>query len=566
MGNHSAVAGSDDAAWRSGEYDDLRTAAQDMIAEMVETITSLWDVVDNADSWSPDMGACIDSLFSAAHCLTGTSGTVGCTQIHQTSAPLESALRQLRNERSLPSPEARAQISLWISELRDIWYKGDASIMLPAKPGKGAEAPPSSDRRVVLLIGKDADPALNRQLTLFGYDVRACPSGAEALAKLAEIKPCAAVMDMGQGGTWDYALAELKQIAGTVPTIAVAAPGGIGDRLTAVRAGCQAYLTKPVDGDDLVQCLDGLTRGDQNIPYRVLIVDDDPVLARSFSLTLRGVGMEVDVLCQPFGILDKLAEFRPDLVLMDVYMPGCTGIELAQVVRQHKEHLGLPIVFLSVEKDLDMGLTAKTLVGDEFLNKPIAPSHLAAHVTSRIRRARQLRAVMDCDSLTGLLNHVRIKDRLSAEIARARRQNTLLSFALIDLDHFKQVNDRLGHLAGDRVIKALSTMLTRRLRASDVIGRYGGEEFAVILPDTPPDRAMEVLDRLRESFGSLHHGSEESGFKVTLSCGVAHWNSGLDVEGFIHAADTALYAAKRSGRNRVAAFSYHASKAELAVP
>jgi diguanylate cyclase (GGDEF)-like protein len=191
------------------------------------------------------------------------------------------------------------------------------------------------------------------------------------------------------------------------------------------------------------------------------------------------------------------------------------------------------------------------LGGDDFLTKPIQPQHLISSVTTRIRRSLKLRSFMVRDSLTGLLNHTAIKDMLHGELAWAIRQKKSLSFAMVDIDDFKQVNDRYGHLAGDSVIKSLARLLKQRLRSSDLIGRYGGEEFAIVLIDADRATSMKVLDNIRNDFSQLLHLAEGKEFRVTFSCGIADASQFPEATLLNDAADKALYKAKQAGRNQV---------------
>jgi diguanylate cyclase (GGDEF)-like protein len=235
---------------------------------------------------------------------------------------------------------------------------------------------------------------------------------------------------------------------------------------------------------------------------------------------------------------------------MDVYMPGCTGIELAAVIRQQSAYLGIPIVYLSAETNLRKQLLALRL-GDDFLTKPIRPEYLISAVMSRVQRFRALRSLMLRDSLTGLLNHTAFEEYIGREIARVRRQGTPLAVALIDLDHFKTVNDTYGHPTGDRVLKSVARVLQQRLRRTDVIGRYGGEEFAVLFPNTIGRQAQRVVDEVRTTFAQVRHQSDSKEFHVTFSGGVATCPPYNEAARLTEAADQALYAAKEAGRNCV---------------
>jgi len=191
--------------------------------------------------------------------------------------------------------------------------------------------------------------------------------------------------------------------------------------------------------------------------------------------------------------------------------------------------------------------------GDEFLTKPIDPGHLVAAVIPRVERYRMLRAMMVQDSLTGLINHSGLQQQLDFEVARARRQKTPLSFAMIDIDHFKKVNDSYGHPAGDRVLMSISRFLRQQLRKTDVVGRYGGEEFGSILTGTGGDPAQKVLDRIRDDFGRVEHPRGDSKFTVSFSAGIASLGADASTSAgeLVLAADQALYRAKKQGRNQV---------------
>lgn len=411
--------------------------------------------------------------------------------------------------------------------------------------------------RLVFLVEKDAVLArdISTQIGYFGYTVRLFSDLCSFSAAIRKTRPAAIILDISPIEDDECGMAALNGIHGLaakpVPVLFISARSDMKSRLQAVHAGCDAYFTKPVDLGGLIDKLDALTSNVPAEPYRVLIVEDSVSLAAYYTQILNGAGMAVEVVSDPMQTLDKLIEFRPDLVLLDLYMPACDGFELAAVIRQQEEFVGISIVFLSAEDNIDRQLFALRLGGDDFLIKPIEPDHLVSVVTSRVERSRVLRSFMVRDSLTGLLNHTAIKEQLEIQLARTKRLNGKLSFAMLDIDHFKLVNDTYGHSVGDRVLKSLSRLLQQRLRETDILGRYGGEEFAVILNDTDGPAAMKVLDEIREDLSRIRYFANGKEFSITFSAGVADFPHFSEAGTLNEVADKAMYEAKRGGRNRL---------------
>lgn len=342
----------------------------------------------------------------------------------------------------------------------------------------------------------------------------------------------------------------LEMLPQPVPIIYLSQKDNLNERLACVRAFGEAFLSLPVEFSTLLEKVDQLTLKQTEEPYRIFILEESNLQAKFIENALNNDGMLTCVLNDPSELMKALVDFRPELILTDLSLSQCTGLEIAKVIRQQEAYVGTPIIFLSSQPADAKKLNALLIGGDDFISQPIGTSYLISAIRSRAMRARTLRSLMIRDGLTGALNHTSVLDELEIKIACALRHNTELSFAMLDIDHFKEVNDRFGHSIGDRVIKGLAHLLHQRLRKTDIIGRYGGEEFAVILPNTSIDAACQLIDEIRKLFSEITYLSVEPPFKVTLSAGVVNLNS-QNAKNMIELADQALYKAKDRGRNRV---------------
>ena len=323
-----------------------------------------------------------------------------------------------------------------------------------------------------------------------------------------------------------------------------------GFRLAAARAGVEAVLRHPLDIVELGAWLEDFDSAGDRAPS-ILIVDDDELAGQTYALALQEAGMRTHVIADPTTVLEAISAISPDLVLLDLHMPIADGLEVATIIRQSRRDLSLPIVFLSGERDRARQAVARRIGGDDFITKPVDLARLAPHVRMRAERAMLLRQVMERDSLTGLLNHARFKDRVATELERSGRTGSPICVCLIDIDHFKAVNDTHGHQVGDRVIRTLAHSLVGGLRKIDVVARYGGEEFGIILLDTPLQAAGIVLDRIRRRFGEIAFDGSGGGFSASFSAGIAEGDSSIRMDEIIENADAALYRAKRAGRDQV---------------
>jgi len=350
---------------------------------------------------------------------------------------------------------------------------------------------------------------------------------------------------------WRGRIQALRQRFAMGQLISLGVRSGFEQLQQALGAGCDSCLLEGTPTHAIVEHILELNEQHDQEPYRVLIVEDSKTAGHFIRRTLEENQIVSRIVNDPQQTLDVLKQFHPDLILMDMYMPNCTGVEVARIIRQHGEFLCTPIVYLSGETNVALQVDAMRLGGDHFLTKPFNPVFLNAIVKSKIERYRALRRTLYHDSLTGLLNHSSGKHALDAMLSGVAHEGGFLSVVMLDIDHFKQVNDTYGHPVGDQVIRSLSWLLKQRLRKQDLICRYGGEEFLIGLPHTDAEQAYAIMDRIRQDFAHIRHPYGDAHFFTSASGGIATYPLYQTGDALIKVADEALYQAKHDGRNRI---------------
>lgn len=352
-------------------------------------------------------------------------------------------------------------------------------------------------------------------------------------------------------GAIPEALNICAQFVDDCPKILVSNNTDLTFRVECARANISTIIASPVDPNELILWLEHLGGMIGQQPASILLVDDDPLSSEVYAEMLRASGMTVKVQNDPLQIIDTLDRGFFDIIIMDLQMPNTDGIEIAKVVRQHQNYLSIPIVFLSSEENKTIQMQARRFGGDDFISKRADFDALVALVQLRVERARVMQGLIEKDGLTGLVNHKRFKERVSYEQIRFNRSKQQFCIVMIDVDHFKKVNDTWGHPIGDKVLSILARSLVGWVRQTDVVGRYGGEEFAVLMLDTTPEVVFEVINNFRIHFSKIVFDGEPTQFSMTLSAGIAGSVVGAEPEMVFAEADKALYLAKNSGRNRV---------------
>ncbi|MCP5171418.1 MAG: EAL domain-containing protein [Pseudomonadales bacterium] len=511
----------------------------------------------------------VENIRNIIHKLAGSGATFGFSGISLGASYCEDYLVRALNEENFKS--VKPQLTTFLSVIGELIEFHPDEPALQVKP----RMPLSREAKHVYLLEDDHELAgyIAGELLLDDYQVVLFSSVAEINEAVYKVLPAAIIADIilpeGSEAGIDWVNAINKVIKPPIPVIFISEKGDFNTRLNAVRAGADYYLKKPLIMKQLKQALYESVYKKPYTPYRVMLIDDDQLLAEAFKLDLLHHDINVTIVTEPFNAVEEIERFKPELILLDLYMPSCNGIELGQIIRQWPEFASIPIVFMSVERDVRKQLDAIRLAGDDFLVKPIEPWQLSVQVLARVRRARMINFYQEelateiahqkiHDQLTGLPNRNYMELKIHELLSDAKlTKGKLLALLWMDIDNFSHLNDVLGHKVGDQIIIDVANRLSSVLSNSDSLCRLGGDEYAILLNRENGQVDIETFCKevMALFVAPFKIGSET--LRVTLSMGVSLYVEGADTTAheIIKAGDIALYHAKLAGRNNYVLFS-----------
>jgi two-component system, cell cycle response regulator len=436
---------------------------------------------------------------------------------------------------------------------------------------------------------------LEARLTAEYFDVTTASNGIEALAVCGRDDCDIVLLDVMMPGMDGFEVCRrLKKdpLTAHIPVVMVTALDQPTDRLKGLEAGADDFLTKPIDEVALTARVRSLARlkmvldelrtraltsvslgmpdplahalAEDGIGGRILLVEDRAATAEHVVFALRDK-YSVDVEKDPQEALVQAISGQYDLFIVSLGLNGFDALRLCSQIRSFERSRQLPILCLAEIEDRPRVLRALDIGVNDFLNRPIDGNELTARVRTQLRRKRYADKLRDnvqasielavVDALTGLNNRRYFETHLSALVGQAADRGRPLSLMILDIDHFKEVNDTYGHEAGDRVLKGFAERVRKVLRVPDLVCRLGGEEFVIVMPDTPLDIAAKIAERVRIEVEKDRFPVAEDGSRiaVTVSIGLAERGHDGEPDGLFRRADRALYRSKTSGRNRVSA-------------
>lgn len=492
-----------------------------------------------------------------AHRLRGSAGAYGHSVLGEAVGYVEDLLVEALADTSSIRRYLWEELGMAVTDARLCLERG-------TRPDNQRRSGADAVRQKALLVVDDDPDFLHfvrnvARKNLFSVIVT--PSPAEAIQRARETHLSGAVLDVLLADQTSFSLA--REIRSTdanadIPIAFVSADHRLETRVAAVEAGGMRFLEKPISEEAfaaLAQQLATLSRAKRG---KVLIVDDDVDVSEHYAIHLREAEIAVETIDDVDQVTAKLDEFSPDVLLLDVNLPGVSGLDVCRAIKASERYGLLPILIVTAQSDDRTRVSAFRAGASDVIVKPVLPEELLARVGVQIERELLQRERADKDALSGLLSRRALIQAFQKSLATATREGKPLALVLLDIDHFKQVNDTYGHLVGDGVISRLGRLLRQRFRISDIRGRWGGEEFMVIFPGENGEFAKLAADLLLGEFSKFRFKSDDGEpFGVTATAGVAAFpEDGRSISTLVRCADERLYEGKHLGRNRVVAADF----------
>jgi diguanylate cyclase (GGDEF)-like protein len=298
---------------------------------------------------------------------------------------------------------------------------------------------------------------------------------------------------------------------------------------------------------------------------KILVVDDEPAILDILTRRLQLLGCEIATLSGGTGVADQAKVYEPDIILLDVMMPDVDGFSVLAALKADPDLQDIPVVMMTAKSEIESRVKGLDLGAHDYISKPYETTELVARIRAALRvkqlqdslkqANRELERLATSDPLTDLPNRRTFDEQFLLAVERTRRSGEPLSVLMLDLDHFKRINDTYGHQVGDEALREVGRLLSSRRRITDLVARYGGEEFVWVLPGALANDAIELAEWVRRMVGAISVQTDQGPVGLAVTVGVTTYVAGehgaVAASTVLEVADTALREAKLAGRDRV---------------
>ena len=514
------------------------------LPKRIAAIEEIWShLADGA--WDSDQ---LDALYERVREISESSKTLSLFQLNESVFSLEVYLSSFVGSDMCPG---EAQIDAISGLVRALKTASTLSV-------SSDDIEPAHGSVTVFALGDKAGVTarLTQALRSLDCDIHYFTDTESLLLQIQAKPPRAIVADTamlgGMGPLSDELIRLRTHMSLSIPLIFVSSSSALQLRVDAIRAGGDGYFVAPLDAESVALQVRDLATSDQQAPFRVLVVEDDPTQADFAASILSKAGIEALQVTEPVKVLENLNEFRPDLILMDIYMPEVNGIELTSIIRDHQEFVTTPIVFLSGEQNADRKLDALSVGGDDFISKPIRPKHLLGVIENRIRRARQVLQATGQppkhDRVTGLFSRQHLLDQ-TAKIIDKGTDSGPAAVLLVRPDNIAALRDKVGVGGLDHLLSEFGELLNVQTGDQDVAARFDDHSFGLLIRRT---QQQQIINLAEKALKQIAAHSFADGLQISGSIGLCFIEAHLgDANGIVSRADNACAKAGEQGGNRI---------------
>ncbi|MDW3095041.1 MAG: diguanylate cyclase [Gammaproteobacteria bacterium] len=542
------------------KFERIREIYVESFPEKIQDLRQCWADLNSTQEYIEPLS----TLRVLVHKIAGSSGSHDFDDIHVLAKKVEEKIVEILDEKAtwvkdkqITGNLVQQLVDMLENQLLNYNFSDEEEDKIPR-----LDALQLSHRELVIFIVSHRSVELSLLSNLLetrGFTVIAFSTIERAQAMAQTVAPSIVVLDLGDANqiklnkkTKDAFEAVENQLPAFV---VISRRDDVETRKMAAKFEAEAFFATPINAHNFSSTLDVVLESRGSNGCRVLLIDKDKKRISYIEKALLCENIKCRSISMIDGIVDELVNFKPDLILIAHDKDDSYWRDGARIIRLHESHFNMPIIFLMEDEDNQAKLEALHAGADDCIFGHELQNEQFLILKQRILRFRRANHLIIMDSLTGALNRDAFLERANEEISLSIRRKESICLAMIDVDHFKQINDENGHVVGDYVLRHISDYLNNRLRRSDVVGRYAGDEFLVLLPDTDLDSAYLVLDMIRKNLVAHNIKVNNADVRVSISLGLiaARPTEPLDIETLIVEADKKLYEAKVAGRNMLVA-------------